>query len=341
MALLNAIGIESAHGLRTIELVCGDVTLQSCDLLAVSTFRGVYAPDPGTVVNAMKVNHGFSLEEAASAPALDLREPLGVWFTPPLKGLPFGRVICVEISGGATPTLPADAMQNLFAGVAVLEAQGAEIRTIAMPFLGTGNQRIDPQQIVEPLIKQACATLRRSETIEKISFIVLDPAKAEILSDELDRQLGAHRTSMPHEILVEGLLKDLGDVARQLSINTTETQRAFAERMRETVARDDLRPTDVGLLARQMAEVVADSFHQTRGSIDLYQRINDLSNRGISPWVVNYLHTLRVVGNEVIHIRERGDRTPPELDAQDVTVCLFCVLRVAQFWLQALQSRPR
>ena len=68
---------------------------------------------------------------------------------------------------------------------------------------------------------------------------------------------------------------------------------------------------------------------------------DELANHGVSPWVVNYLHTLRVVGNEVVHIRERSARTPEELEAQDLAVCLFCLLRVARFWLQTLEDRPR
>ena len=340
MQLINAIGIESRHGLRTIELVCGDVTQHPCSVLVVSTFRGCYAPDPGTVVNALH-QRGFSVEAAAGAPALDLREPLGVWITPPVSGQPFGRVLCVEITGGSSPSSPADAMQNLFAGLAVLEAKGMEVHSVAMPFLGIGKQGIDPRAIVKPMIEQARATLRRSEKVQKITIVVLETSKAEIISQELDRQLGAHRTLMPQKSLTDSIINELKNVAQDVRRQAVGAQANYAESLLEGISRPDLQSAQLGLLARQMAEVVANSFPRSKDSIDLYKQINELANHGVSPWVVNYLHTLRVVGNEVVHIRERSARTPEELEAQDLAVCLFCLLRVARFWLQTLEDRPR
>jgi hypothetical protein len=50
--------------------------------------------------------------------------------------------------------------------------------------------------------------------------------------------------------------------------------------------------------------------------------------------VISYLHTLRVIGNEVVHIRDHGDRLPGALEDYDIAMCLLSIQRVVQFWLE-------
>lgn len=326
----NVMGVESLHGLKTLEFVCGDVTSIACDLLAVSAFRRGYTPTPGSVPGALWENHGFSLQDASITPAIDLREPFGIWVTPPIDGRPFGRVICVEMTGQTAD--PAQALENLFVGLAVLEAKGVPVTTLALPLLGTGNQGISPTDIVGPLIAQATTALRHSRFLQKVVLVAWKIEDAALVSQEMDRQLGTVRASLPHRDLVSALLSELRAVANEIRLSSTGLQQMVAMELMDVVSQERPSAADIGLVARRMTEVITDSMAGGRPGLDLFRKIENLAQKEVSPWVISYLHTLRVIGNEVVHIRDGGRRNPAHLADEDVAVCLFCLLRVARFW---------
>jgi hypothetical protein len=337
MQRLNVIGVESIHGLRTIELVRGDIADIQCDLLAVSAFKGGYSATPGTVLGSLRQKHDFSLRDDFDRREYDLRDQFGIWVTRALEGMPFARVICVEMKGHSED--PAVAMENLFVGLAVLEAKGVKVATLALPFLGTGLQKIPTDQIVSPMISQTTAALHRLQFLERVTFAAIDPEMAGIISDEMDKQLGYTRTALPRLELASALLAELRAIAGEIRLLSSGVEQRMAEEMLDVVSREEPASTEIGLLARRLAEVITDVHHQGKPSVDLFQKIEGLAQRGISPWVVNYLHTLRVIGNEVVHIRDGLHRTPPQLADDDVALCLFCVLRVAHFWQDSIRSR--
>lgn len=340
MERVNVIGVETLYGLRTLELFIGDVTTVPCDILAVSAFKGGYSPIPGTVLGSLSECHGVSVRDEAIAPAVDLRTQFGIWVTRQFEALPFNRILCVEINDfhlepSVTPNFSV-AIENVFVGLAILEAKGVCITSMALPFLGTGNQNIPHEQIVTPLIEKTVAALRRSQNLGKVTFVARTSEAATVISDEIDRQLGYSRTNLPRRELAGALLTELRVVAMDLRVRTAGLQHRMASEMLEVVSRENPPASEIGLLARRLAEVVADSLHVGRSSIDLFQKIEGLAQRGVSPWVINYLHTLRVIGNEVVHIRDRMSRNPEHIADDDVAVCLFCVLRVARFWQGSL-----
>ena len=342
MERVNVIGGETLYGLRTLELFIGDATAVPCDILAVSAFRGGYAPRPGTVLGSLSECHGVSVRDEAIAPAVDLRKQFGIWVTRQFEALPFNRILCVEITDfqlepSVTPNFSA-AIENVFVGLAILEAKGACITSMALPFLGTGNQKIPHEQIVTPLIEKTVAALRRSQNLGKVIFVARTSEAATVISDEIDRQLGYSRTILPRRELADALLAELRVVARDVMLHTQGIQRRMAAEMLEVVSRDNPPANEIGLLARRLAEVVTDCMHSGRPTIDLFQKIEGLAQLGVSPWVVNYLHTLRVIGNEVVHIRDRMARTPEHIADDDLAVCLFCILRVTRFWQDSLAT---
>jgi hypothetical protein len=56
---------------------------------------------------------------------------------------------------------------------------------------------------------------------------------------------------------------------------------------------------------------VAQDFPGAKTGRPLANGIEDLVARGVADWVRNYIHTLRVFGNESAHEKGRGNRIPP------------------------------
>lgn len=345
---LTVLGVETPRGLCTLELLRGDITRVPCDLLAVSAFRGSYHPTPGTVIGALKENHGISLQKNGPGRALidaefDLRDQFGIWITRELPGAPSRRILCVELVGRIDDQREVSQqlqslLENVFVGLAVLEAKGIKIRQLALPLLGTGQQEIAPLDVVGPLISKTRDAIARSASLERVMFVERNPQKARLLFDEIERNFGAVNPSLPKAELIAGLMKEIQAIALKLRGATSGVQQRMAEEMLEIVRSPVPTTAGIGLMARRLAETVADTRHLGSSGDDLHKKIENLTQTGIAPWLVSYLHTLRVIGNEVVHIRERGSRLPPALSEDDVTVCLFCVQRVAQFWSDAVRQ---
>jgi hypothetical protein len=342
---LTVLGVETPRGLCTLELLQGDITRVPCDLLAVSAFKGSYHPTPGTVIGALKENHGISLQKSGPGRALidaefDLRDQFGIWITRELPGATCRRILCVELLGRIDDQREVgqqlqSLLENVFVGLAILEAKGIVIRQLALPLLGTGQQEIAPLDIVGPLISKTQDAIARSTSLERVMFVERNPQKARLLLDEIERKFGTVNPSLPKAELIAGLMKEIQAIALKLRRATAGAQQRMAEEMHQIVSAPIPTTAGIGLMARRLAETVADTRYLGGSGDDLHKKIENLAKTGVAPWLVSYLHTLRVIGNEVVHIRERGNRLPSALNEDDVTVCLFCVQRVAQFWLDA------
>ena len=344
---LFVLGVETSRGLCTLELLQGDITHVPCDLLAVSAFKHSYAPTKGTVMGALWENHGLSLRKNPPSRELidaefDLRNPFGIWVTRELTRLPCRRILCVELVGRLNHELKPgkqleEALQNVFVGLAILESKGIAVRQLAMPLLGTGQQGIDPLEVIGPLVAKTRDAIARSSSLERVMFVEQNEQKAALLLAEIERQFGAANPSVPKAELIAGLMKEIQALARKLSVLTTGIQQKMADEMYE-LGKSPAAGTAIGLVARRLAELVTDDLYNGSPRVDLHKKIENLAIAGVSPWVITYLHTLRVIGNEVVHIRERESRTPPSLSEEDLAVCLFCIQRIAQFWIDNLSK---
>ncbi|MGH7848110.1 MAG: hypothetical protein ACREQW_23450 [Candidatus Binatia bacterium] len=171
---LNIVGLDTAWGFKTIELYEGDLSADgiSFDLLVASAFAGGYNPRPGTLFGDLKINQGIDMRDEETTAEYDFRRPLGLWISRELHGHSFRRILVLEMIGMQWPM--EECIKNAFAAVAAVSAKGIDVRTLAMPVLGAGNQGIPPSEILPPLLRAAEASLRRHELPERIVFVEKD-----------------------------------------------------------------------------------------------------------------------------------------------------------------------
>ena len=149
--LLTAVGFDSPHGYKRVEVRHGDITKMSLkyDLLVVSTFPRDYQPTPSSLVGALENNLDFSLLEHSENPYLDFRDSLSIWFTKQVENLFFERVLCTELQDENFQL--SEVFENLFAGIALLEAKGIPIKSVVMPMLGSGDAKIPMEEVAQTL----------------------------------------------------------------------------------------------------------------------------------------------------------------------------------------------
>jgi len=339
---LLTLGSESPFGFKTVELLQGDITFARSDVLVVSAFQGGYRPTPGTIIGSLHDKHGLSLASELENCKLDFRGQFGMWITAPVDGLPFRRVLCVEMLPltGRAEGMEGDFLQrtlrNVFVGLNILGASGSPTRTVALPVLGAGNQGLDPVEVILPLVELAREALDRSPWIERIQFVARNETAAMLLRQRLEQTFGhVDDALLPRQELVGALVQDIRATAHRLQGRSEGVERRMALELLEVLTGRLPSAGSIGLVARRLAETVTDSLYAGSPTIDLYRKIESLAARGVAPWVISYLHTLRVIGNEVVHIRDHGSRMPGALDDYDIAMCLLSIQRVVQFWLEA------
>lgn len=221
MLLLNEVALETPRGFRTIELYEGDLTQlgRPVDALVLSAFAGSYQPVPNSLIRSLHEVFGLDVKRLLSEAQLDFRTQLSVWVSRPLEDsnvvVPYGRIIGVEMRGGAAAI--GEALDNVFAAVGLLEAKGVVIKTIAMPLLGTGSQRLDPSEVLRTLLPAVRRAMDRLEHLDRVYFVERDPSRAKAISDAIDSTLQRSSERLGTDDALDSVRRDLVSSLRILA----------------------------------------------------------------------------------------------------------------------------
>ncbi|MDS3861735.1 hypothetical protein RIF25_13075 [Thermosynechococcaceae cyanobacterium BACA0444] len=160
---LNIVEVETKWGYRSFELYRGDITAlrEPIDLLVVSAFANSYAPTSGSVIGALYDKLNINVDHLARTPYLQLKQAFGCWVSQALDHPIFARVLCLEFIGIGFSV--AEVFENLFTVLAILELRNIQIKTLALPMLGTGNQQLNHEQVTNCLLKCAIKFLEHSQ----------------------------------------------------------------------------------------------------------------------------------------------------------------------------------
>jgi hypothetical protein len=182
MELLETIVVMSGDHERRIGLYHGDLTRippgEAVDVLVVSTFPGDYSPTPTSLVGAL-YRAGISVGELASDKAEDLREDYGCWLSKTIDDdHGFHQILCFEPAlRGSPPEVVGDIFRCL---MPVIEG-GADISSIAMPLVASGDARWPRDAMFTPLIEAAIRWLELGLRLDVVKVVERSPDKAAAL----------------------------------------------------------------------------------------------------------------------------------------------------------------
>ncbi len=339
MKRLNLIEIETRWGYRTIELYCGDLTKVEggVDVLAVSSFSRDYAPSPKSLIGALDGNCGISVLELSKSPEYDFRDSLGCWIAKVNQPSQFTRIACVEIKGGRLEI--SELIENLFVALSILEMKGVNISNFALPVLGAGMQALDPEEMITALLASMKKHRDNLRHLNQVLFVEIDEQRASQLDRGINEQLGRVKLVLPRDQLFGGLRKDIGkSLDKAEAVAEGEDVPAFRD-LRRLMLADQSAWFEIGIASRKVVEYVVDQVlpdDEMEGV--LWKNIDRLHAHRIAKWITSYMHVLRVFGNESAH-KQTLDRYPSNIDQGDILLCLFCLQRVLEFWIDFKKSK--
>lgn len=346
--LLNAFDVDPGADERTLELQAGelsDLGLRA-DLLVVSARQGNYEPLPDTLIHALAQQFGI---QAGRLPrALDLSEgSIAAWISPPLVELQpgptwpvssttrFARIAVVESPVGELDAAerPWPVFRQLFSLLAVLPLQGIHCPVVATPLLSAGNQGVAPERLFPDLLSCCRSGFRHVPDLERL--IVFDRRREplDLLAERIDLELGrspGDREVVPlgdlDRLRVEllGLLRGVGRLHPELAAEVDLSELSYL------LASDQVTPVALGMHSRRLVErLVRHHLGWRKGG--LYQGLQVLQRRDLSPWLVSCLHQVRVFGNWM------GHPSPPERSQAVTSVDLATMLAALH---RVLESYP-
>jgi hypothetical protein len=338
MKPLNLIEIETPWGYRTFELYHGDVTQLDfkIDVLAISAFKGNYEPLAGTVIGALWQSCQINVKALSEQREFDLVDAFGCWVAQAAPNTKFERLLCAELVGGKFQIN--EVIENLFVVLSILEMKGIKAHTLALPVLGAGNQRQDPSVVIKELLDGSLRYMNHSPKMRRILFVEYEGERARQLDRAMNEVLGRVRVELPKGELFKGLRKDiLKSIENARTLAGMRSYELFND-ARRLISSDQVRSFELGIISRRLVEFIVDDILPPKRKFDLMGKIEKLSELGIADWIASYMHVLRIFGNESAHEKLKPNRKPTSVTEADMAVCLFCLKRLLEFWVEFRES---
>lgn len=177
---------------KSIEVWCHDITTfpQYFDLLTISAYQNSYNIHSKSVIGALWNSMQLNVGELLNDPYIDLRSYVGCWLSkeilPSTARNRFSRIGCISLNGkDAEPGHIMSRLKSYFHLLDLAADAGIKMETVAMPIIGTGVQKIQPEQILLPLMNEVIAMMKRNDKVKKVIFVEYDWNKASKAADLL------------------------------------------------------------------------------------------------------------------------------------------------------------
>lgn len=316
----NRASVETHRGFRSITLRHAMVTEQDVEMVVLTSLAG--APPGGFIVDHLAHCHGFICD--GSVPFLRFGESR--WTALQAGNYPvtaFRHLLTVSLPDIATE---ADRMarirsmcDGIRASLAALEVMGVRVERIALPVLQA--HLLTPgeeyRRLVSELITMGANWLKQSAHTAEIMFCVYFGDELETWSTEFDRALG--RTLLtPDDDLVIRSLRD--EIVRLSATIGQPALRPELDDLTDVLRSPSLRVGPLMTSGRKLAErycAIAYAQQQASRPFELWKAIDGLAAFGVSPWLRAYLHTIRILGNEGVHVRSETHAWSPAQLARD------------------------
>jgi hypothetical protein len=333
----NRASVETPHGFRSIHLRHAMVTQQDVDLVILTGLAG--AKPGGFIVDQLRDCYGFECD--AARPFLSFGPDR--WSSVQEGHYPrtsFRWLMTVMLPDIAQdPDRPArirSMCNGIRASLAALEALGKQARAIALPFLQA--HLLQPgeeyQLLTRELLHLAANWLKQSAATTEIVFCVYFGNDLATWGTEFDRALGRNTVSAGEDLI----LRILRDEVIQLTLRVQDTTiRSEIEDLRQQLGANTMRIAPVVTHGRRIVERICEVLYAENNKkrpFELWKAIEGLASFNISPWLRTYLHTLRVLGNEGVHVRDdKQTWIPNQLDRDDLVTGLSAIRTVLSYYV--------
>jgi hypothetical protein len=350
--LINSVSVETPYGFRTFNLHHGDICSYRDDLLVVSGHADPGSYPAGAVIDAL--SNRFGIDFSDLSPLLLLEEAAGAWRVHTGRLPHPGQLLLVRIPGpssvlrgGGNPIeVYSRLLWTVFGSLAAMELdeQSNHPQTMAMSVLG-GARGYPIGKLMEELLRQSLNWLKISRHMHTVNFYVYDvydDDHAAEWGEAMNALLGRSMVSVAGETVTQGLREELlSRIEACKAVGSPELREVLVHIQDELKTPGSIYPQRVAVEGRRMVEYVVHTLAANLGAPWKGSMLEDIEALRktdlVAPWIISYLHSLRVFGNEGVHFKGDVPYTPRKLQPGDLTAILCSISRVLNYW----QELPR
>lgn len=183
---------HTTAGIKTIEVWCRDITdfPEQIGLLTISAYKNSYSVYNRSVIGALYQHSNLNVSDLLEQPYIDLRDQIGCWMSEEIilsdDNPNIHRIGCIEFEGSRSMEYEIlQGIKGYFHMLDLAADAGVPMKTLAMPLIGTGVQRIHMDRVLIPLINEVVSMLKRNDQVKKVIFVEKSMKKAKQLADSL------------------------------------------------------------------------------------------------------------------------------------------------------------
>jgi len=331
---------------KHIKLVKGNLLKQPVDQFIFSGFVGGYTPNEGTVWNAARL-HFFGPEGPTNY--LDLwgqeqrvADTSVVRFQTQEKFKQNFPLLCLEMKGAdiASENLNDDkslnysfrkSLYSLHHACRELALEGRLGRTIGMPLLGTGDQKL-PIDVFSKLIKQfAEDALSTIHSLNEIVICAYTKQDAEQLLGAFKR-LSNQDSGVPRENLSkyeQDSIEHLIGIIRQNLNEVFDDDEDLQKELLGLLQRYSSKTFDKESIALSARIFLQNALHASKNENNLMNKIEQLRLKTGTPNIwYSYFHLIRIIGNTAAHPENAARR----ITTQDLVGILIGLKEFTDAW---------
>lgn len=336
MSLVNVVEFATPSGNKSVELHHLDLIdlEQSVDALIISAFPNDYRPTSHSLIGALAAGLDVSVADLAEQPLLDYRGELGCWVSKKLVGLPFSYIVCTEgFSNVFSEKAANEGFKNLFAFLAMLPYHNLELTSIALPVLGTGDQGLPADVIIQAAMYYVRKGLSSMANLQNVYFFERDREKTQAVLSGLSIYLNNEGFDLSHikkMNINKSILNELRSNLQTLQNNYSRFRsNEGCEALKRHIEEENLQLYQYAILGRKFIELAAISILGVSGGGKLSHYIKQLKGKHLSKWVIHYFHVVAEIGNRVAHnANETSGEIPGVIshkDVQALSTALVCI----------------
>lgn len=186
--------------------------------------------------------------------------------------------------------------------------------------------------VAKELIELGRRWMKTSESGESFQVILFKESEAMDFSNAMDQVLGRGVERIVEHPVAEPLRLKVREALGQLPHQLREAANPLDDALSDA---DGLTVERICAFSRAWVEQLAHQLLVSEGisvTRELMKNIQKLEEcKHISPWILSYMHTCRIMGNKAVHARHKKPQYHDCLHGSDLVVVLSAVLALSKF----------
>jgi len=368
LEVVNSLTVETMDGFKDFILMRGDISQIDTELLIFSShaagqeIHGAVSASIRSKFGEYKRNNAQTIISLGKGSFFDIKAihpenhdsiaTPGTYLIEPNDNMPFKHLMVIKIPGAAYFDSSEESLnafekcvEAVFASVSALEFYDYTYRTIAMSVLG-GGRSYDKSRTMPIFLKNAIKWLKHSRFTYKFTLTVYDNKEVKLWNEAMNESLGRSFDDGSYSSSIKDLHNRLKENVEYLSIKTTHSKlKDVLDRISKSLTlKQEISIQQFGNYGRQLSESISGLVCEDLGlsvsnnAFSNIEKINEVKK--VSKWINSYLHSLRILGNESVHLMDEGERIPQKLTSGDLLVIFSNILRVLDFYEMWCEKKP-